>query len=106
MQGSMMGYKLTEQAKEDLIEIWNYSADMWGEVQADRYLRKLESGFERIARGELVSKRPLPTFENVRSVRCEHHYVFFLSSSPPIILAVLHEKMDFISRLKNRLSDD
>ncbi len=101
-----MRYTLTEHAKEDLIEIWNYSAERWGESQADQYLRTLERGFERIAKGELISKRPLPHFETVRSARCEHHYVFFLSSSPIIILAVLHEKMDFISRLKNRLSDD
>lgn len=98
-----MQYVLTQSAKKDVKGIWNYTAEKWGMEQADRYLRKLESGFDSIARGECVSKKPLSSFENVRSIRCEHHYIFYLYGKRPIILAVLHEKMDFIARLKERL---
>lgn len=102
----MKTYKLTRQAEADLLEIWHYTAKTWGRMQADRYLRQLESCFKKIAKGEIVGKRPLSSYENLISVRYEHHYVFFLSGEQQVILAVLHEKMDFISRLKNRLEEE
>jgi hypothetical protein len=40
-----------------------------------------------------------------RFVPCEHHYVFFTKppGAPVLILAVLHERMDLVARLKQRL---
>ncbi len=37
--------------------------------------------------------------------RCEHHYVFFMTRDDacPLILAVLHENMDLIARISERL---
>jgi len=37
---------------------------------------------------------------------CEHHYVFYLrpDGQKPHILAVLHEHMDLLARLDDRLS--
>jgi toxin ParE1/3/4 len=86
-----------------LIGIWNYTFDKWGTTQADHYLRTLEAGFIKIAKKEAAEKSPLPSYPTLRSVYCEHHYIFFLKVDKPIILAILHEKMDFIRRLKKRL---
>jgi len=38
--------------------------------------------------------------------RIEHHYVFCLlrDKDPPLIVAILHERMDLIQRLGDRLS--
>lgn len=33
----MNSYVLTNKAVEDLSSIWNYTAEEWSEVQADRY---------------------------------------------------------------------
>ena len=38
----MTNYRLTLEAKADLIEIWNYSDGLWGSPQADRYIEGLE----------------------------------------------------------------
>jgi toxin ParE1/3/4 len=37
--------------------------------------------------------------------RCEHHYVFYLppEGQKPRIIAVLHENMDLLARLEDRL---
>ena len=102
----MPRYKLTAGAKKDLIAIWNYTFDTWGEAQADNYLLKIEAGFVKIVKGEVAGKQPLPSYPKLLSVHCEHHYIFFLSLKNPIILAILHEKMDFIIRLKKILGDD
>ena len=41
-------YDLTPAAKADLREIWLYTAEQWGEQQADRYLQELEECCERL----------------------------------------------------------
>jgi toxin ParE1/3/4 len=40
---------------------------------------------------------------NIRVLRCRRHYIFVLTEAPPIILAFLHERMDFVTRLRARL---
>ena len=58
----------------------------------------------RISRGEAITeKQPLSTQPLLRVVRCEHHYVFYLKKKTPVIIAVLHEKMDVMQRLAGRL---
>ena len=37
----MAEYRLTNQAVEDLNEIWNYTFDEWSEEQADKYYEML-----------------------------------------------------------------
>lgn len=38
---------ISERAEADLREIWHYSFDTWGEVQADRYLDELDAGMRK-----------------------------------------------------------
>jgi toxin ParE1/3/4 len=97
-------YELTSHAEADLLEIWRYTAKTWGRAQADRYFSSIEDCFKNIAAGKAVSKKPLAAHPKLKCARCEHHYVFFLTGDKPIILAILHEKMDFIARLKKRLT--
>lgn len=95
-------YILTQSAKKDVKGIWNYTADKWGVEQADRYHRQLESHFLAIACRELLGRQVPDTDENTWSVRCDH-YIFFLPGERTVILAVLHEKMNLIARLRERL---
>ena len=102
----MKRYTLTSGAEKDLIAIWNYTFDTWGESQADHYIEKIEASFANIAKRDSVFNRPLPSYPGVRSVHCEHHYIFFLNTDKPVIFAILHEKMDLLLRLKKFLSGD
>lgn len=98
-----MPYALTLDAEEDLSDIWVYTYETWGRAQADKYYDLLAACFEAIGGGAAQSKtlRGLP--EGVRIHRCEHHYIFFIEQDRPIIIAILHERMDFLQRLKDRL---
>lgn len=44
-------------------------------------------------------------FLALRMLHCEHHYVFCLphASDPALIVAILHECMDLITRVAGRL---
>jgi len=102
----MQLYQIIDAAKEDLIDIWCYSAKQFGEAQADHYVRLLEQKFEKIGKGELQTKQPLENHSLLRVARCEHHYVFFIKKEIPVVIAILHEKMNLIARIEDRLDND
>jgi toxin ParE1/3/4 len=45
----MPKYRLTPAAKSDLIEIWNYTVDTWGEKQTEKYLQDMEDKLNQLA---------------------------------------------------------
>ena len=101
-----MKYRLIPAAEDDLVDIWKYTAKKWGREQAARYHHQLETCFDRIAPGRISAKSIAGIPKNLRSVRCQHHYVFFIPGDPVIVIAILHEKMDFLSRLANRMNEE
>ena len=101
----MPPYELTPAAQDDLREIARYTLKQWGKAQSLRYAALLEQCFIEIAARSRLSRPVLERYPILRASRCEHHYVFYLhpDDQPPQIIALLHEKMDMIQRLKNRL---
>jgi toxin ParE1/3/4 len=99
-------YDLTRSAKQDVRGIWVYTAEQWGERQADRYTAGLETCFRRIAGRRFRHKTFSERYPQVRVTRCQEHYVFYLlpEGPHPLIIAVLHGRMDLLARLGERLS--
>ena len=58
----MAQYKLSNEAKEDLIRIHHYGVEKFGETQADKYF---ESFFEYF---EIIARQPF-SFESVDSIK-------------------------------------
>ena len=71
----------------------------------DRYEASLESNLKGICAGETRTRRVFEHRSDIRVSRCEHHYVFaqMREDEVPLIVAVLHEKMDLLVRLRERL---
>jgi toxin ParE1/3/4 len=101
----MIPYTLTPAAEGDLREIARYTRRQWGEAQSRRYARTLAACFRRLAAGEVVQHTFSDRFPDLFVTRCEHHYIFYLlpEEHKPRILAVLHERMDLLARLRDRL---
>lgn len=98
----MASYSFTASAREDLIDIWLYTHRTWGEAQADIYNGELESCCERIIAGHAHVRR-VPETE-VWQHHCRHHYIFFLKrDADVVVIAVFHENMDLLRRLRSRL---
>ncbi|MEQ1704977.1 MAG: type II toxin-antitoxin system RelE/ParE family toxin [Rickettsiales bacterium] len=98
-----MKYEITLSAEEDFIEIWNYTANNWGKAQARSYLEIIEKSFNDIASENYVYRSLYHKDLMINYLHCGKHCIFFLDKKPPIITAILHEKMDFISALNKRL---
>jgi toxin ParE1/3/4 len=87
-------YDLSEKAKADLREIWNYTEDRWGEQQADTYYRDIIKTFELLATGERQGRK-----SDVRDGYLKYpvgqHFVYFTKGeSKIIVIRVLHGRMD------------
>lgn len=98
-------YVVTKGAAADLKEIARYTAEQWGEEQCRVYIGQLDKAAEALAKGQGVFKDLSSLHPKLRMALCGRHYVFCLPSpdAPAVILAILHERMDIIARLKGRL---
>lgn len=98
-------YTLTKSAKADLQEITRYTLEQWGLAQCHTYIADIEKKAEALSTGNGVFKDMSAIMPNLRVAVSGKHYIFCLpqQNAPAIILAILHEKMDMIARLKHRL---
>lgn len=98
-------YVLTSAAEADLREIIRYTRKRWGAAQVRAYIGKLQRGIERVAVGHGTFKDMSALYPALRMVHCEHHYIFCLprDDAPTLVVALLHERMDLMVQLMDRL---
>jgi plasmid stabilization system protein ParE len=103
----LTGYILTDAAEADMRGIIRYTRKEWGNAQARRYIVKLEQGIARLASRQGTFKDMSALYPALLMSHCEHHYVFCLprESSPALIVAIFHDRMDLLARLADRLYD-
>jgi toxin ParE1/3/4 len=101
-----MSYRLTPLARRDLRSIFAYTADRFGDRQADAYRVLLNQALERIgADPQGGGSKPRPELgDDVRSVslgtfarrrRSARHVVFYRPADEGlVVLRVLHDAMD------------
>jgi len=98
-----MAIRVQETASLRLDDIYRYTRDRWGEVQADRYITGMFEAFERIEAHGVASK-PIPAQFGVEGsfFRYEHHFVYWrrLCDGDIGIVAILHERMHQLDRFK------
>jgi plasmid stabilization system protein ParE len=103
-----MAIRVQEAASLRLDDIYRYTRDRWGDVQADRYITGMFQAFERIEAHGVASK-PIPAELGVEGFffRYEHHFVYWrrLSDGDIGIAAILHERMHQIDRFKEDFRD-
>ena len=91
----MIKYRLTPEAKKDLLKIWDYTVEVWGEQKAEQYLLNIESKLELLAANpELGINRP-ELNRDYYSFPTEKHIIFYLKNINHIqIIGILHGRMD------------
>lgn len=81
------------------------TVETWGEQQARRYLSDLEAAAAGMTSGTGAFTDRGDILPGLRTVWCGKHCIFCLprEGRPAVILAVLHERMDIVARLIDRL---
>ena len=101
----MASYQLLSSAESDLEEILEYTLDRHGANQMLKYTDQLVSCFEEISKRKGLYKRLKSRGVEIRSLHCQKHYIFAMEQrdGPVLILAIFHERMNLIERVKDRL---
>lgn len=101
----MLPYLLTPSAEDDLKDIARYTLKRWGKKQSLNYASLLQTRFLEIADRTAFSRCFSERYPQIQVTRCEHHYIFYIhpEGKRPCIIAVLHERMDKVAKLENRL---
>jgi toxin ParE1/3/4 len=92
--------KYSIRATAELKDIWEYSARMWSATQANKYTDKIEATCRILARNTRLGRRyeGLPT--PLLRYRVGRHVIFFTVLPDGIeIVRILHDSMDFASRI-------
>lgn len=89
---------ISERAKKDLTDIWDYTVEEWSKEQAVKYYNDLLDAFEEITKHPNLIGR---AYDNVRpglyGVLSGRHVIFFriLSKEKVRIVRILHCRMDY-----------
>ncbi|MEO9612133.1 MAG: type II toxin-antitoxin system RelE/ParE family toxin [Nitratireductor sp.] len=104
----MKKYFLQPAASARLEEVFLYTLDRFGPVQADEYLDGVFALFEDIAERRLAWQ-PIPSEFRVDGffARYGSHFVFWKlrSDNHVAIVAILHQRMDMARRLREAVGD-
>ena len=99
----MSNYILSEQALDDINEIWVYTAENWSAEQADRYYNLIYDEIEYIVSNFEMARDYGTIRKNYRCSKVKSHLIFFkkTKNNEIEVVRVLHERMD----IENRLSE-
>ena len=91
----MRRIRLTPAAQSDLAAIWEYSADHWGEAQAEAYVTLIRNRAQDLAEGRIVPRKA----DDVRPgyVVCAagtHHLWCRMTEEAVDVIRILHQAMD------------
>lgn len=97
----MSRFRIGPAANERLDEIYDYTRRVWGDVQADAYMRGLFDRFADISARRTVW-RAVPAVFGVDGyvIRYRHHFIYWkrLEDGSVGIVTILHERMHQIER--------
>lgn len=94
----MKGYTLTLPASDDLLGIFEYTLEKWGEEQVHVYVGQLERTFNQLADNPLKigSKSAEKLAKGCRIFKVAHHVIVYRREAEHLlIIRILHESMDF-----------
>lgn len=97
----MAKYYFTNEAVEDLSEIWNYTFDTWSEKQADFYYELLLTACNEIAKKPTLGKKYEIVTKDLLGFRAGEHIIFYtvISRTEVEVIRILHGMMDLKSKL-------
>ena len=90
----------TPAAERDLIDIWLYTADRWGERQADHYLDGIDAALKLLRENPESGPDCSEVRPGYRRLPAGSHRIYYRLTTGVIeIVRILHARMDAPSRL-------
>ncbi|MCB9033376.1 MAG: type II toxin-antitoxin system RelE/ParE family toxin [Chitinophagales bacterium] len=99
-----MNYKISNEAKQDIENIWHYTFENWSLEQAERYLDLIIDEIEYIAKQPYYGKDCSDIRKGYLKSRIKSHFIFYKineKQNEVEIIRILHQSME----VENRLAD-
>lgn len=98
----MANYILSNKAIDDLSKIWDYTYEVWSELQAEKYYYLLLDTCQDLADGKISGKSYPEISSEILGFKTGRHIVFYRKAkrSGIEIARVLHSRMDLKARLE------
>lgn len=98
-------YELSLDADHDLQDVARYTLNNWGKSFLHKYRNGLKAKFKSIAEKSVMKKTFLNQFPELYVTKYRYHFIFYLhkAGQKPLIIGVIHEQRDIVSRLNERL---
>ncbi len=102
----MQNFRITSNAKNDLIEIRRYTLQQWGLAQSQKYISGLRNTMQRLAESPNLGKQQIDIAAGVFSFQYESHLIYYmLHENQLVVFGVLHKRMLPSIHLKDRDHD-
>lgn len=89
-------YVLSPRARGDLDEIRDYSAERWGEQQAESYIRAIQTAIDAVASAPRAGESCDKVRPGYFKYGAGSHVIFFRLTKMGIdVVRILHQRMDF-----------
>jgi toxin ParE1/3/4 len=86
---------LTLEAEHDLADIWQYTAETWGERQAENYAAKMHEGLLKILEFPFIGPLRNDIAYDLRSRLIEHHIAYYrVTDDAVIVRRIAHVRRD------------
>jgi toxin ParE1/3/4 len=99
-----MNYKISNEAQNDLENIWLYTFETWSIEQADRYIELIIDEIEYLSEKPNTGKDYSEVRKGYFRSKVKSHFIFYrINSKEELIeiIRILHQQMD----IDNRLND-
>jgi len=99
----MLSFRLTPEAKSDLIEIRHYTLKQWGAAQSQKYLSELRQTIRLLAETPLLGKSRPDVGSDVLSFPQASHIIYYVVHERQLVVfGVLHKCMVPLNHLAER----
>ena len=97
----MAKYYLTNKAVNDLSDIWDYTVEIWSEMQAESYYNLLLATCNDLANNPELGRNYDIITKGILGFKSGEHIIFYsiISKSEIEVERILHGMMDLKSRL-------
>ncbi len=97
----MAKFRFTNKALDDLIEIWDYTVEVWSENQAEKYYDLIMASCMDLANNPQLGKPYDILAINILGYKCGEHIIFYqeILKNEIEIARVLHGMMDLKSKI-------
>ena len=99
----MPNFRLTPDAKSDLIEIRRFTIKQWGAAQSQKYLSELRQTIRLLAETPSLGKSRLDVGSDVLSFPQGSHVIYYMVHEQQLVVfGVLHKRMVPLNHLAER----